>query len=230
MTAPAAKVAARELLMPRRTVCVFSGGMDSTTLLYQLFDAGDEVLAVSFDYGQRHRKELEFAARTAARLEIEHRITDISAVSGLLQGNALTSGSVAVPHGHYQDESMRVTVVPNRNMIMMAIAGGYAVARGCDRLAVAVHAGDHAVYPDCRPEFIRNFEAALRSGNYEPVAVYAPFTGWTKTDIVRLGLKLGIDYERDTWSCYEGGAEPCGRCGTCVERAEALAAAAGRRR
>ena len=213
--------------MPRRTVCVFSGGMDSTTLLYQLFDAGDEVLAVSFDYGQRHRKELEFAARTAARLEIEHRITDISAVSGLLQGNALTSGSMAVPHGHYQDESMRLTVVPNRNMIMMAIAGGYAVARGCDRLAVAVHAGDHDVYPDCRPEFIRNFEAALRSGNYEPVAVYAPFTGWTKTDIVRLGLKLGIDYERDTWSCYEGGAEPCGRCGTCVERAEALAAAAG---
>ena len=230
MTAPAAKVAARELLMPRRTVCVFSGGMDSTTLLYQLLDAGDEVLAISFDYGQRHRKELEFAARTAARLEIEHRITDISAVSGLLQGNALTSGSVAVPHGHYQDESMRVTVVPNRNMIMMAIAGGYAIARGCDRLAVAVHAGDHAVYPDCRPEFIRDFEAALSSGNYEPVAVYAPFTGWTKIDIVRLGLKLGIDYERDTWSCYEGGAEPCGRCGTCVERAEALAAAGGRRK
>ena len=199
--------------------------MDSTTLLYHLLDGGDEVLALSFDYGQRHRKELGFAARTCERLGVEHRLVDLSGASELLAGNALTSAAVAVPHGHYEDESMRLTVVPNRNMIMMAVAGGWAVARGCDRLAVAVHAGDHAVYPDCRPRFIADFAAALASGNYEQVAVHAPFIDWTKTDIVRLGLKLGIDYGRDTWSCYEGGAEPCGKCGTCIEREEALAAA-----
>lgn len=208
-----------------RTVCVLSGGMDSTTLLYHLLDLGDEVIAISFDYGQRHRKELDFAARTCARLEVGHKIVDLCAIGSLLEGSALTTDGVAVPYGHYEDESMRLTVVPNRNMILLAIAGGLAVARGCDRLAIAVHSGDHAVYPDCRPQFIADFAAALGSGNYEQVTVYAPFVDWSKTDIVRLGLKLGIDYERDTWSCYEGKAEPCGRCGTCVEREEALAAA-----
>ncbi len=211
--------------MADKTVCVFSGGVDSTTLLYHLLDSGDEVLAISFDYGQRHRKELAYAARTCDRLAVEHRIVDLGGVGELLEGSALTTHGVAVPHGHYEDDSMRLTVVPNRNMIMMAVAGGWAVARGCDRLAVAVHAGDHAVYPDCRPQFIADFAAALASGNYEQVAVYSPFIDWSKTDIVRLGLKLGIDYERDTWSCYEGGAKPCGLCGTCVEREEALAAA-----
>ena len=213
--------------MAAKTVCVFSGGMDSTTLLYHLLDQGDEVLALSLDYGQRHRKELEFAAHTCQRLGVAHEIADIRGAGRLLSGSALTSDEIDVPHGHYEDVSMRSTVVPNRNMIMMAIAGGHAIAQGCERLAVAVHAGDHAVYPDCRPRFIRDFAAALRSGNYEAVAVYAPFLEWSKTDIVQLGLKLGIDYERDTWSCYEGGAEPCGACGTCVERAEALAAARG---
>ncbi len=215
--------------MRQKTVCILSGGMDSTTLLYHLFDLGDEVLALSFDYGQRHRKELEYAGRTCARLGVRHTAVDISAVGGLLKGSALTSSGIAVPHGHYEDESMRLTVVPNRNMIMMAIAGGYALAEGCDRLAVAVHAGDHAVYPDCRPQFIADFEDALRSGNYGQPSVYAPFLDWTKSDIARLGVELGIDFERDTWSCYEGGEEPCGKCGTCVERAEALAAAARER-
>ncbi len=211
--------------MAGKTVCVFSGGIDSTTLLYHLLDICDEVLPISFDYGQRHRKELEFAARTCARLGLSHRVVDIRGAGELLKGSALTSEEIPVPYGHYEDKSMRSTVVPNRNMIMLAIAGGWAVATGCRRLAVAVHAGDHAVYPDCRPEFILDFEAALQSGNYEIVEVYAPFLEWSKTDIVRLGLRLGIDFERDTWSCYEGGEEQCGKCGTCVERAEALAAA-----
>ncbi len=215
--------------MRQKTVCTLSGGMDSTTLLYHLLDLGDKVLALSFDYGQRHRKELEYAARTCARLDVRHTVVDLSSAGSLLVGSALTSPEIAVPHGHYEDESMRLTVVPNRNMIMMAIAGGYGLAEGCSRLAVAVHAGDHAVYPDCRPQFIADFEAALRSGNYEQVSVYAPFLGWTKGDIACLGLDLGIDFERDTWSCYEGGEEPCGKCGTCVERAEALAAAGASR-
>ncbi len=211
--------------MAAKTVCLLSGGMDSTTLLYHLIDMGDEVLALSFDYGQRHQKELEFAARACARLSVAHKVVDLGGVSELLHGSALTSPNVKVPHGHYEDQSMKSTVVPNRNMILMSIAGGYAVAEGCGRLAVAVHGGDHAVYPDCRPQFIAGFEAVLQSGNYGRVSVYVPFLNWTKTDIARLGLKLGIDYERDTWSCYEGGELPCGKCGTCVERAEALAAA-----
>ena len=107
-------------------------------------------------------------------------------------------------------------------MIMMSVAGAYAISRGCDRIAVAVHAGDHAIYPDCRPDFIDKFEAAIKAGNYEPVSVYAPFLLWKKGQIVQLGLKLGIDYDVQTWSCYLGEAEPCGKCGTCVERTEAL--------
>jgi len=199
--------------------------MDSTTLLYQLLREGDEVLAISFDYGQRHGKELKYAAATCQRLGVAHRIVDISNFSELLGGNALTSGGIDVPEGHYEDESMRLTVVPNRNMIMLSIAGGFAISEGCDRLAIAVHAGDHAIYPDCRPEFIERFEAALAAGNYEALSVHAPFLSWTKTDIARLGREFGIDYDEETWSCYNGGEEPCGTCGTCMERAEALAEA-----
>ncbi len=199
--------------------------MDSTTLLYQLLEEGDEVLAISFDYGQRHVKELEFAARTCEKLRVSHQVVDLSDVGRLLGGSALTSGDIEVPHGHYEHESMRLTVVPNRNMIMMSIAAGHAISAGYDRVAIAVHAGDHAVYPDCRPRFIEVFEDAVLEGNYGRVTVYAPFIDMTKTGIVRLGRALGIDYENDTWSCYEGGEEPCGKCGTCVERAEALAGA-----
>ncbi|MHB1362216.1 MAG: 7-cyano-7-deazaguanine synthase QueC [Thermoleophilia bacterium] len=215
--------------MTNKTICVLSGGMDSTTLLYQLLREGDQVLAISFNYGQRHRKELEYAARTCARLGVEHRTTDISNIGKLFDGNALTSAGIDIPEGHYEDNSMRLTVVPNRNMIMMAIAAGFAISRGCDRLAVAVHAGDHAIYPDCRPDFIELFEKTMKSGNYEPVSLYAPFLSWTKTEIARLGQELGINYDEETWSCYQGGAEPCGKCGTCVERAEALAAASKQR-
>lgn len=198
--------------------------MDSTTLLYRLLHEDDRVLAVSFDYGQKHRKELDYAGKTCRKLGVEHTIVDIKGFGGLIAGSALTSAEVEVPEGHYEGESMRLTVVPNRNMVMMSIAGGYAIASGCDRLAIAVHAGDHAIYPDCRPDFIERFEQALVSGNYEQVSVYAPFLSWTKAEIVKLGLELGIDYDKETWSCYKGGPEPCGKCGTCVERAEALEA------
>lgn len=215
--------------MAYRTLLILSGGMDSTTLLHHLRQKGDRILAISFDYGQRHRKELEYASRSCGRLEVEHRIVDIRNIGELLQGNALTSKDIEVPDGHYEDESMRLTVVPNRNMIMMAIAGGHAISEGCDRLAIAVHAGDHAIYPDCRPDFIEDFERAIKSGNYESISVYAPFLSWTKSEIVQLGLELGINYDEETWSCYKGGAEPCGTCGTCVERAEALMAAAQQR-
>lgn len=213
--------------MAHKTMCVLSGGMDSTTLLYHLLHEGDEVLAISFDYGQRHKKELEYAARSCQKLGVRHTVMDLTGVGSLLKGNALTSSEINVPEGHYQDETMKATVVPNRNMMMMSVAGAYAISQGCDRLAVAVHTGDHAIYPDCRPKFIESFERALRTGNYVQVSVYAPFLHWTKGEIARLGRSLGIDFDDDTWSCYLGAAEPCGKCGTCVERNEALVEALG---
>lgn len=204
-----------------RAICVFSGGMDSTTLLYCLLEQGIETLPVSFDYGQKHRKELEYAARTCAKLRLKHKLIDISSVSGLLSGNALTDPEIAVPQGRYSMETMKTTVVPNRNMIFLAIAGGYAVAEEADLLAVAVHAGDRAIYPDCRPEFIESFERSLQAGNYHQVSVYAPFIAMSKAEIAGEGRRLGVDFAA-TWSCYVGGDEPCGKCGTCVERAQAL--------
>lgn len=205
-----------------RSICVLSGGMDSTTLLYHLLNLGDEVEAVSFDYGQRHKKELSFASRVCERLGIPHQIVDISNIVGLLGGSALTSSEVEVPEGHYEDESMKATVVPNRNMIMLAIATGYAVFKKFDRIATAVHAGDHAIYPDCRPKFIGCMRSIMSVANHEVVDLYAPYLFKTKTEICVEGLSFGIDYENDTWSCYKGGEEHCGVCGTCVERDEAL--------
>ncbi len=204
-----------------RAVCVFSGGIDSTTLLYHLLDRGVETAAISFDYGQRHKKELEYAARTCAKLNVDHKIVDISSVQGLIGKNALTDPSVAVPAGHYEADTMKATVVPNRNMIFLAIGGGWAVAEKVDLLAVAVHSGDHAIYPDCRPEFIDAFGEALRAGNDHQVFVYAPFVNMSKGEIVTEGARLGVDFTQ-TWSCYEGAEKPCGVCGTCVERQEAL--------
>lgn len=205
----------------KRAVCVFSGGMDSTTLLYHLLERGIETQALSFDYGQKHKKELVYAAKTCAKLKVEHKLIDISPISRLLHGNALTDPNMDVPQGLYGAENMRITVVPNRNMIFLAVAGGYAVAEKADLLAVAVHAGDHAIYPDCRPEFIDSFERTLKAGNYHQVSVYAPFIKMSKIEIATEGRRLGVDFN-DTWSCYVGGEEPCGKCGTCVERKEAL--------
>ena len=202
-------------------ICVFSGGMDSTTLLYHLLERDVETLAISFDYGQRHKKELEYAARTCAKLDVPHKLVDISTVKELIGGNALTDPKLTVPAGHYEEEAMKVTVVPNRNMIFLAIAGGWAVAEEVDLLALAVHSGDHAIYPDCRPAFIDAFDAALRAGNYHQVSTYAPFIGMSKGEIAAEGMRMGVDFSK-TWSCYEGADEPCGVCGTCVERAEAL--------
>jgi 7-cyano-7-deazaguanine synthase len=205
-----------------RAICLFSGGVDSTTLLYHLLRAGHSVKAVSFDYGQKHRKELAYAHRTCAKLNIEHHVIDLTTIKPLLKGSALTDETIAVPEGGYADETMGLTVVPNRNMIFMAIAGAFAVSEKADVLAIAVHAGDHSLYPDCRPEFIEAFENSLGLGNYHQVKVYAPYLLKNKKEIVKEGRELGIDLEADTWSCYVGGERPCGKCGTCLERQAAL--------
>ena len=204
-----------------KAVCVLSGGMDSTTLLYRLIKEGHSVYAISFNYGQRHRKELEYASRTCKKLGVEHKIVNLSMLKELLSGSSLTS-DIEVPEGHYEEESMKSTVVPNRNMIMLSIAGGWAVSLEADLIAIAVHAGDHAIYPDCREEFIVEASKALFEGNYHKVVIYYPYIDKTKAEIAREGLDLGISYDEDTWSCYKGESEPCGKCGTCVERIEAL--------
>lgn len=203
-----------------KSVCVLSGGMDSTTLLYRLLTEREEVRAISFNYGQRHKKELQFAKATCEKLSVPHTIVELDFLRQLLSRSALTS-DIAVPEGHYEDESMKLTVVPNRNMIMASIAIGYAVNLEFDEVALGVHAGDHAIYPDCRPEFIQRLSAIADIANYRPIKIYAPFIGLDKGDIAIQGKKLGVDYAF-SWTCYKGLDTPCGLCGACQERAEAF--------
>lgn len=198
--------------------------MDSVTLAYLLAREGYEPHLVAVDYGQRHVKELEYAGLCADRLGAGFDVVDLRSVGRMLGGSALTD-DVAVPHGHYAASNMAVTVVPNRNAIMLSVAYGVAVAEEAAVVAAAVHAGDHYVYPDCRPEFVEAFEAMQRravEGFGDPsLRLYAPFVHKTKADIVEVGASLGVPYA-DTWSCYEGGEVHCGRCGTCTERKEAF--------
>jgi 7-cyano-7-deazaguanine synthase len=212
----------------RLAVAVVSGGLDSTTMAYALRAQGYSLDAVSFDYGQRHRKELRYAEGVAADLEAPWSLIDLHAagVTGFLSGSALTDQSVTVPDGHYADESMQITVVPNRNAIMLSIACALAVTREAGAVAFGAHTGDHFIYPDCRPEFVRAFEAMVNIAveGLASIEILAPFLGMTKADIVTLGAELHVPFER-TWSCYKGGALHCGVCGTCYERREAFALA-----
>lgn len=210
---------------PRHAVLILSGGLDSTVLAYRLHAGGSRLTMLSFDYGQRHHRELDHARRTAANLPGAHRIIDLRAVSALLAGSALTDGAVAVPDGHYTDVSMRATVVPNRNAIMLDVAVAAAVAGKADAVVFGAHAGDHPIYPDCRPAFLdayRRMAVLANEGFAVPgFTVSAPFIGLSKADIVSIGAALGVPFT-DTWSCYKGGPTHCGVCGTCVERREAF--------
>ncbi len=209
-------------------VATVSGGLDSVTLAHDLAAAGHDLTLVSFDYGQRHVRELACAAACAERLGAAYHLVDLRSVGALLTGSALTDRGVAVPDGHYTDESMRDTVVPNRNAIMLSVATGVAVATGAEIVAAAVHAGDHPIYPDCRPAFVAAFEQMARVANEGFVApgfrVATPYLDWDKSDIVARGAELGVPFA-ETWSCYKGGDVHCGTCGTCVERIEAFAVA-----
>ncbi|NVO26661.1 7-cyano-7-deazaguanine synthase QueC [Donghicola sp. C2-DW-16] len=205
-----------------KTIVICSGGLDSVSLAHMVVDQHTLTRLVSFDYGQRHRKELDYAARAAARLGVPHDIIDMRPIGAALTGSALTD-DIDVPDGHYAEETMRITVVPNRNAIMLAIAFGVAAANGDDAVATAVHGGDHFIYPDCRPGFTQAFEAMQKAAldGYADVSLYTPFVHRTKADIVTEGARYNTPFA-DTWSCYKGGAHHCGRCGTCVERREAF--------
>jgi 7-cyano-7-deazaguanine synthase len=208
-------------MVKRKTVVVFSGGLDSTTLLYHLIALGHEVKAISFDYGQRHRKELEAARDIASLLSIEHRIVNVSGLAEILGTNALTNNSIPVPHGAYSSETMRVTVVPNRNMIMSAIATGWAISLNFDSVAFGAHSGEYTPYPDCQPAFAAALNLATQACDRTRIEVLAPFISWSKLDVVRRGRILNVDFDL-TWSCYEGGSEHCGKCSTCIDRILAL--------
>lgn len=204
------------------TIVICSGGLDSVSLAHKVAGEGTLRGLLSFDYGQRHVKEVEFAAACARRLGVPHKVVDISGVGAALSGSALTD-DVDVPDGHYAEETMKITIVPNRNAIMLAIAFGMAAAEKAEAVAAAVHGGDHFIYPDCRPGFVEAFQA-MQDRALEGVAevqLYTPFLAGSKADIVTEGAKWGTPFA-ETWSCYKGGDVHCGRCGTCVERREAF--------
>ena len=205
-----------------KTLVVCSGGLDSVSLAHKCAGEGHLAALVSFDYGQRHKREIEFAREAAERFRVPFHLVDIGAIGAVLTGSALTD-DVAVPDGHYAEETMKATVVPNRNAIMLTIAFGLAAAQKLDAVALAVHGGDHFIYPDCRPGFIDAFRTMQRAAldGYASVALSAPFVESTKADIVREGARFDTPFAR-TWSCYRGGEVHCGRCGTCVERREAF--------
>lgn len=201
------------------SLIVLSGGMDSVTLFYDKED--DIALAVTFDYGSNHNKrEAEFAVYHCKKLGIEH-ITIPLGFIGKYFRSSLLEGADAIPEGSYKDGNMKSTVVPFRNGIMLAIACGLAESRGLKKVLIANHAGDHAIYPDCRATFIDAMNQAMAYGTYEHINIFAPYTSFSKTDIAKVGKALGIDYSK-TYSCYKGGDKHCGKCGTCVERKEAL--------
>lgn len=199
-------------------VVILSGGLDSTTLLYYIKGAfpESEQIALSFNYGQRHVKELECAKATCKALGVKHKVVDISSINELLQGSALTS-DMPVPDGHYEAENMRQTVVPNRNAILLDLAVGYAVSIGASVVAYGAHEGDKIVYPDCRPEFVEAMNAVSLISNWTPVRIIAPFIHMSKGDIVVEGFRLGVNFS-NTWTCYKGLSEPCQTCGACTER------------
>lgn len=206
----------------KNSVIIVSGGMDSITLLY---DHKDEIaLGISFDYGSNHNaREIPFAKMHCERLGIKHITINLDFMHQYFK-SSLLDGAEAIPEGHYADDNMKSTVVPFRNGIMLSIAIGIAESNNLDQVFIANHGGDHTIYPDCRPEFINAIDAAATAGTYNNVKVVAPYTKITKSDIARIGKKLGIDYT-ETWSCYKGGEVHCGKCDTCVERKEALAEA-----
>ncbi|AEE22325.1 7-cyano-7-deazaguanine synthase QueC [Paraglaciecola chathamensis] len=206
--------------MVQKVVVIFSGGMDSFTVLNMAVKDGYEVHALSFNYGQRHSKELDYASRACKILGVAHKIIDISAINELIGGSSLTS-DVDIPEGHYAEESMKSTVVPNRNMILLSMAVGYAVSLDANKVYYGAHSGDHDIYPDCRPEFVERMNDVCAIANYEKIEIVSPFLYQSKIDILTAGLNMGLDYGL-TWTCYNGREKACGKCGACQERLEAF--------
>lgn len=208
-----------------KVVSLLSGGMDSVCALHDAAARGEEVvLALSFDYGSKHNhRELPMARWQAERLGVPHRVVALDFMDQLFASDLLRSGG-EIPEGHYEEASMKRTVVPFRNGILLSIAAGAAESLGAEGLLIAAHSGDHAIYPDCREEFMASMERAITLGTYAGIRLLRPFIALRKEGIAARGAELGVDFSR-TWSCYKGEELHCGRCGTCVERQEAFALA-----
>jgi 7-cyano-7-deazaguanine synthase len=204
-----------------KAVVIYSGGMDSFTLLNRVIKDGYDVYALTFNYGQKHVKEVEVASTVCKQLNIPHKILDISPINQLMQSSSLV-GSLEVPEGHYEADNMKSTMVPNRNMILLSLAIGYAVDIEASKVYYGAHAGDHAIYPDCRPEFVHAMNDVAQIANYEPISIETPYLNSSKGEILKDGLSMNLTYE-NTWTCYNGREKACGKCGACVERLEAFA-------
>jgi 7-cyano-7-deazaguanine synthase len=205
----------------QKVVVLVSGGMDSVTALYEAAEKYRVIAGVSFNYGAKHNdREIPFAAYHCRRLGVRHEVISLDFMNRLFKSDLLKEGG-EIPEGHYEESTMRKTVVPFRNGIMISIAAGFAESEGAEGLVIAAHSGDHAIYPDCREDFMRSMGEAIRLGTYARLEVIRPFIRMNKAEIARRGQELGIDFAR-TWSCYKGGETHCGECGTCVERREAF--------
>jgi 7-cyano-7-deazaguanine synthase len=206
--------------MSQKVVVIFSGGMDSFTVLNLATNQGLEVFVLSFDYGQRHKKELDYAARACKTLGVADKIVDISAINQLIGGSSLTT-DIEVAEGHYEEDSMKSTVVPNRNMILLSMAVGYTVTINASKVYYGAHSGDHAIYPDCRPEFVHKMNGVCAIANYDALEIVTPYLDVSKTAILTADLAMGLDYNQ-TWTCYNGREKACGKCGACQEQLEAF--------
>ena len=206
-----------------KVVALHSGGLDSTVMLAHLLKNGHEVKAISFNYGQKHSRELEAASNICSIFHIPQQVVNLTALRPLLN-SVLTRDEQPVPEGTYTDEVMKATVVPNRNMIMLSIAAAWAISLKFNFISYAAHAGDHTIYPDCQPDFATWLAGALARCDFHKVLLLTPFIQVTKANIVKLGASIHAPMF-ETWSCYKGGALHCGKCGTCVERREAFALA-----
>lgn len=204
-----------------KAVVLFSGGLDSTVLVYHLIKEKVDLKLLSIDYGQRHQNEITSSTQIAEYLGLPHFVLSLPSLGQLLGGSALTDQKIILPKGHYAEDSMKTTVVPNRNMILLSLAAGHAISIKFDTVAYAAHAGDHTIYPDCRPEFADSMAHALTLADWNCINLLRPFVNWSKADLVKHGIQMGVPFEK-TWSCYAGGKFHCGKCGTCVERKEAF--------
>ena len=203
----------------KKILVIFSGGLDSFTLLNKAIKLGSYVEAITFNYGQKHKIEIEYAKAACAQLGIAHEIVNLD-LQKILSGSALV-GDSDIPEGNYDKEKMKQTIVPNRNMIMISIAASLAIKNKLQYLWYAAHAGDHEIYPDCRPEFISKLGEVLKICDYHEIVFEAPFRGMTKGEIIKEGLNMDLDYSK-AWTCYEGKENPCGKCSACLERQNAF--------
>ena len=204
-----------------KTILIYSGGMDSTVLLYLLISQGFTVECLSVDYGQKHKKELTCAQSICKKLCVPQKIVNLSSIKDLLSSSSLIDSNKAIPEGHYEEENMKTTVVPNRNMILLSLATAQAIDSKAQTVSYAAHSGDHAIYPDCRESFAKSMDTAMQLCDWMKISLNRPFVGMSKAEICKLGSKLKVPF-KETWSCYKGNEKHCGRCGTCIERREAF--------